>query len=356
MAGVPNPIYVDEQALHRPSSIRLLSFGLTTGQQGVIGPADCAVKPLGTPGAQVQMMPGAYNILARHLGGSYESYAGKLNVAELSDTISPTSSAGPRSDLVILRVENPYVSGAGNWPGPADPVNGPYVYLRVIEGVASNVWDVSQVNPTWSAMTLARIDRPASTGVVTQAHIRDLRSVASLGGTRTVIIDNPPVTIPPVAQSYYLEFKASDIDPNYKNPSGGSDNAHDYLVADTQVKNWPVRAVWNQVPVPDWAVSCDAEFQVFNAQILNNDVFGDMWLDFGGAATTPQTYAIDYGSQPGRWIVPYGVTFAVPPALRGRLITVRTKFRSRFNAPGRLDAKTGTVTKLALNFQRRPDA
>lgn len=357
--AIDNPIYVDQNALHRPSSIRLLSYGLTSGEQGVLGNTDCVVRPMAPAANQIQVMPGAFNVLARHLGGAYESYAGKIRVAEQSLAISPTTSGGGRSDLVILRIENPYVSGSGAWEEPADPVEGPYAFVRVIEGVPSTTWDHRQLTgmggDTWSAITLGRIDRGASTNIVSQSDIRDLRSLAALGGTRTVIIENPPVTIPPVAQSFYLEFKASDIDPNYKKPSGGTDNAHDYLDADTNTKNWPIRAVWDRVPVPDWAVSCDAEFQVFNAQILVGDVFGDMWLDFGGTATTPQTYAIDYVTQPGRWIVPYGATFTVPPALRGRLITVRTKFRSRFTAPGRLDAKTGTVTKLALNFQRRPD-
>lgn len=356
--ALPNPWYVDQNAVHQPSTSRMLSYGMTTGQQGVLGNDDLRVVATGTPSNRIQVMPGAYMVRAKHLGGSYEGYAGKLDVAELSDIINPTdSTAGGRYDLVILQVQNPYVSGSGTYPIPADPAGGPYARIVVLEGgaVTQTTWDVAQYSNTWSAITLAKIWRPPNTGVINPGDITNLRSLAALGGTRTVVIENPPTVIPPVAQSFYMNFKASPIDPNYAKPTGGTDNTHDYLVADTATKNWPAVATWQDIAVPDWAVECDAEFQVNNAQILDGDVFGDLWLDFGGTATTAQTYAIDYDGTPGRWVVPYGLTFKIPSTLRGKVITVRTKFKSRFTAPGRLDAKTGTTTKLALNFQRVAD-
>lgn len=353
--ALPNPIYIGATgAEHEPSQIRLLSYGLTSGVQGVLGNADCRITALGAPGPAVQALPGAYNVLAKHLGGSYEGYAGSFDVAETTATISNVSSAGPRSDLVILIIKDPSVTGSGSWTLPADAKAGPYAFVEVIEGVTTTTWDVAQYNNTWSAITLARIDRAANATTVTQGDITDLRSIAALGGTRTVVIENPPVTVPPIAQAQFVQFLPSAVDPNYANPSGGTDATHDYLVADTATKDWPSVAS-TQVAVPEWAVECDAEFQVFNAQILSGDVFGDLWLDFGGTATTSQTYAIDFDGTPGRWIVPYGRTFTVPTSLRGKLITVRTKFKSRFTSSGQLDAKTGTTTKLSLNFQRVPD-
>ena len=353
--ALPNAWYIDENAIHKPSVSRLLSYGLTTGKFGVLGTTDCAIKALGTPGAAIQAMPGAYNVPAKHLGGSYESYAGSWDVAE-QVSVSAVGSAGSRSDLVILRAENPYVSGSGTWSTPLDPAEGPYMFVRVIENVANTVWDVAQVNDTWSAVTLSRIDRPANTGIVEQSHITDLRSLAALGGTRTVIVTNPPTTPPPIAQAYYMQFKESASDPNYGNPTGGSDNQNDLLVADTATKNWPREAVWQNIAVPDWAVECDAEMVIYNAQIQTNDCYGKLWLDFGGTTTTFQTYAIDYTGQPGRHNIGYGKTFTIPSSLRGKVITVRAKAASYYTAPGRLSAKSGTTTKLSLNFQRVPDA
>lgn len=349
--ALPNPAYVGQNAIHPASVIRLMAYGITAGQRGVFGPFDCEIKALETPGAQIQGMPGGYSVPAKHLGGSYESYDGKWDVAEVVD-VSPVDSGGPRSDLVVLRMEDPYVSGAGSWVVPADPELGPYIHLRVLENVPADTTDVSQVNSTWSAITLARIDRDASTGIVEQADIVDLRSIAQLGGTRTVVQQVNP---PPIAQASYVQFAASASDPGYANPVGGTDTVHDFLDADTATKDWPIAATY-QVPVPEWAVECDAEFMIYNAQILVGDVYGDMWLDFGGVATPSQTYAVDYNDVPGRHNIGYGTTFTVPSSLRGDLITVRTKFASRFSAGGKLDAKTGVTTKLALNFQRVPDA
>lgn len=357
--AIDNPMYIDQKALHRPSAIRLLSYGLTTGTQGVIGNTDLQVRALGTPGNQVQVMPGAFNVLARHLGGAYESYAGKIRVAETSQPISPTTSSGGRSDLVILRVENPYVSGSGAWEEPADPVEGPYAFVRVIEGVPNTTYDVRQLTSiggdTWSAITLARIDRPASTGVVTSAAgvIRDLRSLASLGGTRTVIVENPAVEPPPIASSYFLQFKDQPRDATY--PS--SEITHNYWSANQQWQSWPNRATW-QVPVPSWAVSMDIDAAIFNAQILDGDVFAQLSFEIAGSRgyVSPNVIAIDYVQVPGRHTLPFGGTYPVPAAIRGKVVTFRMQMASYHPAPGRMDAKTGTTAKLAVNFQRVPDA
>ncbi|RZT87453.1 hypothetical protein EV383_4377 [Pseudonocardia sediminis] len=352
--ALPNPIYIGQNALHTPASIRLLAYGLTTGVQGVLGTADCAIKALGTPGAAVQAMPGAYMVRAKHLASNYEGYAGKFDVAE-QVTVSPTTSSGGRSDLVILVIKDPYVSGAGSWATPTGQaaIDGPYAFIEVIEGVASTTWDIAQ-RPTeggWSAITLARITRPASTGIVQQSHITDLRSLATLGGTRTVIIDNPPVTPPPIAQSSYVQFKPSARDANY--PS--SDTVHNYLNANTTAtQSWPAAATWD-VPIPSWATSMDIDAAVYGAQILNGDIFGEIWMTVNGSAQAPLTVALDYGQVPARHTIPYGGTFAVPSSIRGRVVTFRLQMRHYYNGPGRMDAKAGTTSRLNVFFQRYPD-
>lgn len=352
-APLPNPWVIDQRARTGASVLRALAYAVLKGQQGVLESTDLAVTELDTPGAGVNVAPGLYGINNTASGGTREAYVGKVD-EQASPGVSPTDSSGGRTDLVIARIQNPDAVGTGLWPVPADAALGPYAVAYVVEGVTANINSVVSWNDQWTAIPLARIERGPNTGIVVQGDITDLRSLVDLSGERITIINNPPADAPPIAQSSYVQFQASAVDPNYAKPTGGSDNAHDYLVADTATKNWPSVATW-QVPVPSWAVECDAEFQVFNAQILDGDVFGDLWLDFGGTATATQTYAIDYDGTPGRWIVPYGRTFTVPSSLRGKVITVRTKLRSRFAAPGRLDAKTGATTKLSLNFQRVPD-
>src|SRR5690606_39772012 len=121
---LPNPWYIDAEARHQAQTQRLLAYAAIEGKEGVLADDHLAVKDLETPGAAIQVNPGGYSILARHTGGEFEAYVGKIPEAVTVD-VSPTDSSGERTDLVILRVENPYVQGSGVWSQPTDPLNGP---------------------------------------------------------------------------------------------------------------------------------------------------------------------------------------------------------------------------------------
>lgn len=346
--ALPNPMAIDEAAIHRASQIRLMAYAAVVGQEGVLGNDHLRVVAKGTPGAAIDALPGGYSVLARHLGGDYEAYVGKFTEAE-SAQVSPTDSSGSRTDLVVLRIENPFVSGSGVWTHPADPLNGPYAFIRVIENVGPNTNSVRSISGNYSAITLAKITRGPNKGVVEQGDITELRSLAELGGTRTIV---EQVDAPPIAQSSYVQFNPSEVDPNYN--QGGSDSKHDYFTADnTNWQNWPDAAVWS-VPVPEWAREMDVDCQVYNAQILNWDVFGQLAISVDGSRQEAQTFAIDYVSQPGRHTIPYGKTLAVPSSWRGKVVTMRLQAKSNYVHDGELDAKSGTVTKLHVNFQRYP--
>lgn len=347
--ALPNPIYIDENALHSPSVIRLLAYGLTSGVQGVIGQTDCAVKALGTPGAAVQAMPGAYMIRAKHLGGSYEGYGGKYTAAETSPTISATTSSGGRSDLVVLEIRNPYVEGSGSWDPPADLVNGPYIYLKVIEGVPNTTWDITQYDATREAITLARIDRPASTGIVQQNHITDLRSLAQLGGTRTVI---EQTTVPPIAQQVYAA-------------STHCNNNDQLNFNDLSWKDWPTQATW-QVPVPDWAGAVSVMMTGTPASAAS--AWGELRLNFAGTALSPREFDINNAPDGAinvyRANIPYGGVYTVPSAARGHVVTVKVQAHSNAGTTATrmliadktdVDGSASCYFDLWLLFQRVPD-
>lgn len=354
--ALPNPIYIGaEGAEHKPSQIRLLSYGLTTGVQGVLGNADCAIKALGTPGAAIQAMPGAYNVLARHLGGSYESYAGSFDEAE-QVSVSPVGSSGPRSDLVILRIQDTSVSGSGSWPTPASAADGPYAYIVVVENVGATCWDVRQVDPdgdTWSAITLARIDRPANTGIVSQSHITDLRSLAALGGTRLVVIENPPVTVPPIAQEVFARSTKCNANDTLK------DN-------ETSWKDWPQQANW-QVPVPEWARTVSV--MMTGTPASRSHVWAEIRLNIDGTALSPREVDLNLAEDTAinvyRAVIPYGGVYTVPQAARGRVVTVKVQAHSAYAGTGITlltadapdsDGKAGCYFDAWLLFQRNPDA
>lgn len=354
-----NPWYIDANARHLAPQQRLLAYSALEGQQGVLGNEHLKILASATPDDKINMQPGGYGIKANHSGGAYEAYVGKLSVAEQSVSISPVGSSGPRTDLVILRVENPYVSGDGNWSQPADPVDGPYVYLRVIENVPATTPDVSAYNSLWSAITLARITRPANTGVIQQSHIVDLRSVASLGGQRVTVINNnntivtPPGTpapAPVIAQDYWTNSLAIN--------QGDS-----HLGSQLAYHDFPAQATWN-VPVPSWAVEFD--YNLMMSPDIDGSLAGLFRLvmsadsitnDTGGAA--PVIYDWNYTGGPGlqRMPVVIGGTLALQTGLRGRVVKMKLQAMSTVNNaqhPGKIIADTGTQANIWINFKRTP--
>lgn len=178
MALDPVPFVIGGDAEHGPSVFRQLAYLATNGNEGVVGPGDLKVTALSVPGAGVQVAAGGASILNRV--SSQEAYTARNpNADTTSVKIAATGSSGGRSYLVILRVDNPYIDG--NAQAPADPVKGPYDYFDVIAGVpagTTRLQDIAQYAGV-SAITLARIDLPASTGTVTNAMITDLRVLAN---------------------------------------------------------------------------------------------------------------------------------------------------------------------------------
>jgi len=348
--ALPNPWYIDAQARHLALTQRLLAYSAVEGQEGVLNWDHLQVVDSDTPDGNIGVMPGAYSILARHLGGAFEAYLGKVQQKEVV-AVSPTTSAGSRTDLVILRVENPYVSGSGSWAEPPDPVNGPYASVRVIEGVPANTNHISAYNNTWSAITLARITRPASTGVVLQSHITDLRSLAKLGGQRIIIIESPPVDPPPIAQQYWTE--STPCTDSYQMPS-----------TQTSYVNFPDDANW-QVPVPDWATGFDVNV-VLNPQATNH-LTGEMRLVINNGGITndacgiiPAMYDHNFKTDPvggpERFLHLVGGTGSLQKAHRGKVVNMRLQARSldSVNVTGKLGQAAGTRVNIWLNFKRNP--
>lgn len=340
--ALPNPWYINANARHQAATQRLLAYAAVEGQEGVLGATHLEVRAAQTPNGTIQAYPGAYSVLAKHLGGSFEAYLGKIDVAE-TVAVNPTNSSGPRTDLVILRVENPYVTGSGAWAAPADTVEGPYVHVRVIEGVDPNLVHVLGHNNTWSAITLARITRPANTGFVNQGHITDLRSLATLREQRLIVINNQSPTIPPIAQDYWTE----------STPVG---NNAQLLGSETGWKDFPSGLSWN-VPVPIWALGVDIDVLTQPALTLGS-LSGQFRVVFG--TDTPDAVPTDFaedldGTTRRRPIFMIGGTESLSSGIRGTVVSVKIQARSTNGAlPGRLRFEPGSRINLRFNFKRYP--
>lgn len=346
--ALPNPLFIDQSAQHLASGLRTLNYTATRGQQGVLEPTDLAVQALTTAGGSIRCAPGVYAVNNTAVGGSRQAYVGEFDVEEVV-SVSPTDASGGRTDLVICRIENPYAvgtgGGSGGWAAPPDELNGPYSHIRVVEGVSANLNSVTAHSTEWTAIPLARITRPANTGVVEQSHITDLRSLVDLSGERIEIIVNPPATAPPIAQEWHTANVTS---------VGVTDTG-----ASTSFGFWPPQ-VDVDVPVPSWAREVDFDVVVQNWALILGDVFGEARLLIDGAATITRIYDAnrslkpDGTDNPTRQHMHLGGTYAVPSAARGRVVKLRVQTRSFGVYPGRLRADTSTNTKIALHFKRHP--
>jgi hypothetical protein len=232
------PWFIGGGAEHSPEVARLLAYAAFRGNQGIMGPGDLAVKPLNVPGPKVRVMPGACSILNAGTGVGYQAYAGRV-VSEEAVDIAATGSGGGRSDLIVMRVEDPYMSGTP-WQDPADPTVGPYIFPRVIPGVPASTRTVSELGLGYSAIELARVDLPANTATVTGSMIVDLRKVANPRRERRVLVSSP----------------------------GGNDDVNNLVRRD-----WPL-AHRQQIVIPWWATQAKIISHVAGAVIYTDRVDG----------------------------------------------------------------------------------
>lgn len=214
---------------------RTLAYQALGGREGPAAPPDCAVLPLAVPGAGVRIQPGVLGILNTFPGGRGQAYIVRQPDME-EVTLTATSSAGSRTDLIAVVVEDPQYPGQ---PVPADAAHGPYVRTRVFEGVAASTDSLSDVLPNAAGYALALVTRPASTGTVQTSHITDLREM------------------PRPRQSTVK--KKLDV---------GDKGTWDEINAATW-ERYPNAAGWN-VKVPSWATKCHLELRVTGSRVVND--------------------------------------------------------------------------------------
>lgn len=175
------PLYIGgDTAQHNADVSRVLPFAAFNGNEGIVRPTHHKVHELSTPGTSVNVDPGACAIIARAPGQLAQSYVWAFPTAKQL-AVPPSDSSGSRHHLVIIRVEDPY-DGSGKWPVPSDEVNGPYIYVRLIEDVPAGTTDIHNLEGTlgvMSAITLARIDVPTSESTIINDYITHLRELAN---------------------------------------------------------------------------------------------------------------------------------------------------------------------------------
>jgi hypothetical protein len=167
------PWFVGGGAQHSPEVARLLAYASTNGTEGIVNPPDLKVQALNIPGTSVRVAPGGALILNRFPGGTQQTYVGR-NPIEHTVAVTPTGSAGGRTDLVVAYVDDPQYSGQS----APDPLTYQYINTKIIQNVPAAIEHAHELNLNYPAIELAKITLPPSTGTVTPAMITDLRKVA----------------------------------------------------------------------------------------------------------------------------------------------------------------------------------
>jgi hypothetical protein len=250
--------------------------------------------------------------------GSYSAY----NPGNDTTLTIGSTGGSPRSDMVVIRAEDPTWSGSP-WGNPA---SGQILFPRVISGVAGGA---TTVPGGYSAIPLARIDMPASVSTVLQSYIHDLRAVANpQGGMIATLI------------------------------TGGPGVASNWTVGTTQTA-WPAVATW-QVAVPSWATFMQAHWLI--ADVLytpagTNWARGSVGPVFGSSVTAPnlawpQTLVSVTGSAAYEHAVSGAALLAIGPALRGTTQTLQFAQKTDGTQTGLLTANEGTQISVVYEFQQ----
>lgn len=314
MSFDPVPWAIGGGAEHSPEVGRLLAYAATNGAEGVIAPTDLKVLALATPGGSVRALPGAAMILNRSTGGAMQTYIGR-NITETLQSIAATTSAAGRSELIIARVEDPNMAGE-SWGVPASRKEGPYIFLRSITVPAGTkrLQDIPSYSGN-SAVTLARIDIPASTATITQAMITDLRVLPR-----------------PRRQREMFTVQNGDLNQN---------------LTETGFVPFPSASA-GTIAIPSWATRAYVTATLQGPRVSGSAVAGNLQVRLGDQATSSTSYNEQTAGDTRRnWTMSGPVP--IPSAMRGTTQSLRVYGR-KTGGGGSLLADKEVQTMFDVEF------
>lgn len=303
------PMFVSG-ATHPSNAVRMMIRDLARANEGVIGGTDLKVRQIATPTGQVRVVDGSAFVKGKTSLTSQGTYH-VTNIGDTTVDIAPTGASG-RSDLVVLRVEDPEYEGNIN-PATTIPA-----YIQVVPGVAGTQTTVP--NTSWSAVALARIDIPANTAAITDAMITSVRVVANPRRERTLYTVNQSAT-------------------------------QDLTV--TTYPTFPSQASWT-VPVPSWATQVKLIGQANGVRLATGDYAGGFRAVLGTSITTQST-GLSFDAPTGTYRTTLGMadTRTLPLAYQGTNQTLALQ-AAKTSGTGVLRADTGTSAIVDVEFYETP--
>lgn len=311
MAFFPAPILTNG-ATHSAQQFRMLVRDLSNGAEGITQGGDLKVTQRSVPGSGVTVGDGSGVIRGRD--NAFQGHYSVCNIGAADVPIAPTG-ATPRSDMIIVRVEDP------EYNYDHDPAVDQIVFPQVISNVSSSATAIPDGR---TGIPLARIDIPASTATITNAMITDLRRVANPRRFRWVDTQSP------ASQSAGL---------------GGS----------TTPTYFSTAAGWN-IAVPDWATKAIVKIDVSPIRYALGNFWGQISATFGASLTVqPTTLDDNQGTGVRRIPAILADTLTVPASYRGttQLLRVRAAAMEAGQA-ARIYVDSGTTLVADVQFEEAP--
>ncbi|MFI0156235.1 hypothetical protein [Streptomyces lydicus] len=311
MALFQAPILTDG-ATHSAQQFRMLVRDLSRGNEGITEGDDLKVTALSTPGSQVQISDGSGIVKGR--ANTFQGSYAVCNVGTDTLDIAPTGGSA-RSDMVVLRVEDPEYEGSLN------PAAAQIMYFQIISGVTSTA---TAIPDSRTAIPLARIDIPASTSIITSAMITDLRSIANARRDRQLVLQSPT--------SLSTEISGSSGTFSYFSTLGG----------------------WN-ITIPVWAARVKIKIDVGQIRYNTGQIFGYLRGTFG-ASLTVQQVILDDNQSTGirRATVVLGDNLLIPSAYRGTTQLLRLQVAGIAGNTGKYSVDASTTVIADIEFFEAP--
>lgn len=312
MALFPRPILVNG-ATHSAQQFRMLVRDLANGAEGITQGDDLKVTQRATPGGGVLVADGSAVVRGR--ANTFQGSYAACNIGAVDVPIAATGAGVTRSDMVILRVEDP------EYEGTLNPATDQIAYFQVISGVSSSATTIPDGR---TGIPLARIDIPASTSTITDAMITDLRSCANPRRRRSVFTQSPTALSTAI----------------------GSSTTYSYF---------STAAGWN-IAIPDWATKLIVKIDVSPIRYDLGNFWGQISATYGASLAT-QAITLDDNQGTGTRRIPAIIadTLTIPASYRGttQLLRVRAAALST-GQTGRIYVDSGTTLVADMQFEESP--
>jgi hypothetical protein len=311
MALFPRPLLTNG-ATHPAQQFRMLVRDLSNGAEGITQGDDLKVTQRATPGAGVTVGDGSGVIRGR--ANAFQGTYSVCNIGSVNVDIAATGSGSGRSDMLIVRVEDPEYEGSLN------PAIDQVAYFQVISNVSSSATAIPDGR---TGIPLARIDIPASTSTITNAMITDLRKIANPRRDRRLYTQSPT-----------------------------GDSA--LIGSSTAYTAFSTHAGWN-IAIPDWATTVRIRVDVSPIRYSVADYFGNLRATFGSLLTLQST-GLDDNQGSGIRKIP-GITadtLTVPTLYRGTTQLLRAQANGNSGNAGRINVTSATTFIADVEFEEAP--